>query len=113
MGAAIQNVLQPGAFVGFEKAQGSLVKVLPLPGWWLIKQLAVPVSFLRSISWIRSNDTWGTLVGNCVKEKWPYVPGTSNPVDLPSCGGPPLQFSESDRCNVPDFLKDPGDRWPN
>ncbi|GFW71108.1 uncharacterized protein TNCV_91511 [Trichonephila clavipes] len=32
MGAAIPNVLQPGAFVWFEKTQGPLMKVLPLLG---------------------------------------------------------------------------------
>ncbi|GFT12556.1 e3 ubiquitin-protein ligase RNF13 [Trichonephila clavipes] len=33
MSAAIPNVLQPDAFVWFEKRQGPLVKVLPVPGW--------------------------------------------------------------------------------
>ncbi|GFV37078.1 uncharacterized protein TNCV_791651 [Trichonephila clavipes] len=31
MGAAIPNVLQPGSFAWFEKTQGLLVKVLPMP----------------------------------------------------------------------------------
>ncbi|GFT97613.1 e3 ubiquitin-protein ligase RNF13 [Trichonephila clavipes] len=47
MGAAIPIVLQPGAFVWFEKTQGSLMKVLPVPGWWPMKQSAVRVHFLR------------------------------------------------------------------
>ncbi|GFW68349.1 uncharacterized protein TNCV_2263381 [Trichonephila clavipes] len=46
MGAAIPNVRQPGASVWFEKTQGPLVKVLPVPGWWPLKQLAVRVYFL-------------------------------------------------------------------
>ncbi|GFV35967.1 e3 ubiquitin-protein ligase RNF13 [Trichonephila clavipes] len=41
----LQNVLQPGAFVWFEKTQGHLL--LPVPGWRPIKQLAVHVPFLR------------------------------------------------------------------
>ncbi|GFW00064.1 uncharacterized protein TNCV_3568541 [Trichonephila clavipes] len=47
MGAKIPNVLQPGAFVRFEKTQGPIVKVLPVPGWRPMKQLAVRVHFLR------------------------------------------------------------------
>ncbi|GFU69505.1 uncharacterized protein TNCV_1350651 [Trichonephila clavipes] len=47
MSAVILNVLQPGIFVWFEKSQGPLVKVLPVPGWRPIKQLAVLVHFLR------------------------------------------------------------------
>ncbi|GFS60139.1 uncharacterized protein TNCV_2826611 [Trichonephila clavipes] len=41
------NVLQPGAFVWFEKTQVPLVKVLLVPGWRPRKQLAVRVHFLR------------------------------------------------------------------
>ncbi|GFX24895.1 e3 ubiquitin-protein ligase RNF13 [Trichonephila clavipes] len=47
MGAVIPNVLQPGAFVWFEKTQGPLVKALPVPGGRPMKQLAVRVHFLR------------------------------------------------------------------
>ncbi|GFV97928.1 e3 ubiquitin-protein ligase RNF13 [Trichonephila clavipes] len=47
MGAAIPNDLQPGAFVWFEKTQGLPVKVLPVPGWRPMKQLAVRGHFLR------------------------------------------------------------------
>ncbi|GFV06590.1 uncharacterized protein TNCV_2949121 [Trichonephila clavipes] len=47
MGAAIQNVLQPGTFVWFEKTQRPLVKVLPMPGRRSVKQLAVRMHFLR------------------------------------------------------------------
>ncbi|GFT26507.1 uncharacterized protein TNCV_3603571 [Trichonephila clavipes] len=47
MGAAIPNVLQPGAFVWFEKIQWPLVKLLPVPGWRPMKQLAVRVHFIR------------------------------------------------------------------
>ncbi|GFW53476.1 uncharacterized protein TNCV_3928541 [Trichonephila clavipes] len=47
IGAAIPNVLQPGAFVWFEKTQVLLVKEVPVPGWWPMKQLAVRVHFLR------------------------------------------------------------------
>ncbi|GFX72475.1 e3 ubiquitin-protein ligase RNF13 [Trichonephila clavipes] len=47
MDAAIPNFLQPGTFVWFEKIQGSLMKVLLVPGWRPLKQLAVCVYFLR------------------------------------------------------------------
>ncbi|GFU17817.1 e3 ubiquitin-protein ligase RNF13 [Trichonephila clavipes] len=47
MGAAIPTVLQPGTFVWFVKTQGSLMKVLPLPGWRSMKKLAVRVHFVR------------------------------------------------------------------
>ncbi|GFX36361.1 uncharacterized protein TNCV_4932741 [Trichonephila clavipes] len=47
MGTTIPNVLQPGAFTWFEKTQGPLMKMLPMPGWRPIKQLAVRVHFLR------------------------------------------------------------------
>ncbi|GFY05398.1 uncharacterized protein TNCV_960941 [Trichonephila clavipes] len=47
MGAAIPNVLKPGAFVWFKKRQGPLVKVLTVPGWRPMKQLAVHLHFLR------------------------------------------------------------------
>ncbi|GFR22993.1 uncharacterized protein TNCT_573651 [Trichonephila clavata] len=58
-------------------------------------------------------------MGNRVKEicafsradQWSYVLGPSNPDELPSRGCSPLQFSESDWCSGPDWLKDPGDRW--
>ncbi|GFS51745.1 uncharacterized protein TNCV_614081 [Trichonephila clavipes] len=46
MGAAIPNVLQPDAFVWFEKTQGPLVKVIPVPEWRPMKQLAVRMHFL-------------------------------------------------------------------
>ncbi|GFY72020.1 uncharacterized protein TNIN_437551 [Trichonephila inaurata madagascariensis] len=73
-----------------------------------------------AISWIQSNDVWGTFVGNRVKEvsafsradQWSYVPGLFNPADLPSRGCFPLQFSKSDWWSGPDWLKDPRDRWP-
>ncbi|GFT31329.1 uncharacterized protein TNCV_607731 [Trichonephila clavipes] len=45
-GAAIPNALQPGAFVWFEKTQGPVAKVLHVPGWRLMKQLAIRVHFL-------------------------------------------------------------------
>ncbi|GFS71308.1 uncharacterized protein TNCV_5050531 [Trichonephila clavipes] len=47
MGTAIPNVLQPGAFVWFEKTQGPPVKVLHMPGWRPMKQLTIRVHFLR------------------------------------------------------------------
>ncbi|GFU01063.1 e3 ubiquitin-protein ligase RNF13 [Trichonephila clavipes] len=43
MGASIPNVFQQGAFVWFERTQGPLMKVLPVPGWRPIKQLALRV----------------------------------------------------------------------
>ncbi|GFW76520.1 e3 ubiquitin-protein ligase RNF13 [Trichonephila clavipes] len=46
MGATIPNVLSPGAFIWFEKTQGTLVKVLPVPGWRPMKRLAVRVHLL-------------------------------------------------------------------
>ncbi|GFY72639.1 uncharacterized protein TNIN_146801 [Trichonephila inaurata madagascariensis] len=73
-----------------------------------------------AISWIRSNDAWGTFVGHRVKEicvfskadHWSYVPSPSNLADLPSRGCSPLQFSESDWWSGPDWLKHPEDKWP-
>ncbi|GFY29479.1 uncharacterized protein TNCV_2626501 [Trichonephila clavipes] len=47
MGATIPNVLQPGTFVWFDKTQGPLVKMLPVPGWRPVRQLVVRVHFLR------------------------------------------------------------------
>ncbi|GFX47122.1 uncharacterized protein TNCV_2746991 [Trichonephila clavipes] len=47
MEAAIPNVFQPGALVWFAKTQAPLVKVLPVPEWRPIKQLAVRVHFSR------------------------------------------------------------------
>ncbi|GFV51213.1 e3 ubiquitin-protein ligase RNF13 [Trichonephila clavipes] len=46
IGTAIPNVLQPGVIVWIEKTQGSLMKVLPVPGCRPLKQLAVRVHFL-------------------------------------------------------------------
>ncbi|GFW31189.1 e3 ubiquitin-protein ligase RNF13 [Trichonephila clavipes] len=43
----LPNVLRPGAFVWFEKTQGSLMKELPVPGGRPMKQLAVRVYCLR------------------------------------------------------------------
>ncbi|GFY02871.1 e3 ubiquitin-protein ligase RNF13 [Trichonephila clavipes] len=47
MRTVIRNVYQLGAFVWFEKTQGPLMKVLPVPGWQSLKHLAVRVNFLR------------------------------------------------------------------
>ncbi|GFT30716.1 uncharacterized protein TNCV_759131 [Trichonephila clavipes] len=47
MGAVISNVLQPGVFIWFKKTQGVLVKMLPVPGWRPMQQLAESVNFLR------------------------------------------------------------------
>ncbi|GFU82559.1 uncharacterized protein TNCV_4154291 [Trichonephila clavipes] len=44
---AAGTVCQPGAFVWFEKTQEPLVKVLHVPRWRLMKQLAVRVHLLR------------------------------------------------------------------
>ncbi|GFX45521.1 uncharacterized protein TNCV_2740581 [Trichonephila clavipes] len=55
MGAAIPNVLQPGALIRFEKTDGPLVKVLPVPGRRPMKKLAVRVHFLR---WGGLLDDW-------------------------------------------------------
>ncbi|GFX90724.1 uncharacterized protein TNCV_3730451 [Trichonephila clavipes] len=46
-GYVIPNVLQPGALVWVEKTQRPLVKVLPVPGWRPMKQLAVRMHFIR------------------------------------------------------------------
>ncbi|GFX99707.1 uncharacterized protein TNCV_3053641 [Trichonephila clavipes] len=46
MGATIPNVIQLGAFVWFKKTLGPLVKILPVPGWWPMKQLTVRMHFL-------------------------------------------------------------------
>ncbi|GFT72989.1 integrase catalytic domain-containing protein [Trichonephila clavipes] len=55
MGIAIPNVLQPGTFIWFEKTEGPLVKVLPVPGWLPMKQLAVCMHFLQCGSLL---DNW-------------------------------------------------------
>ncbi|GFW10728.1 uncharacterized protein TNCV_4918471 [Trichonephila clavipes] len=47
MCAVIPNVIQPGAFVWFQKTQRPLMKVIPVPGWRPMKQLAVRLHFLR------------------------------------------------------------------
>ncbi|GFV78068.1 uncharacterized protein TNCV_2221 [Trichonephila clavipes] len=47
IGTTIPNILQQGDFICFEKTQGALVKVLPVPGWRPLKQLAVRVHFFR------------------------------------------------------------------
>ncbi|GFX00275.1 e3 ubiquitin-protein ligase RNF13 [Trichonephila clavipes] len=44
--ATIPNVPQPGTFVWFEKIQGPLEKVLPVPGWRPMKQLVARVHFV-------------------------------------------------------------------
>ncbi|GFV21075.1 e3 ubiquitin-protein ligase RNF13 [Trichonephila clavipes] len=45
MGTAIPNVL-PGAFVWFEKTQGPLMKVLPVPGWTADEAVGCTRAFL-------------------------------------------------------------------
>ncbi|GFV54612.1 e3 ubiquitin-protein ligase RNF13 [Trichonephila clavipes] len=47
MGAVIPNSLPPGAFVWFEKTHGSLMKVLLVPEWRPMKQLAVRMHLLQ------------------------------------------------------------------
>ncbi|GFX63256.1 uncharacterized protein TNCV_3895811 [Trichonephila clavipes] len=47
MGFTLPIGFQPGSSVWFEKTQGPLGKVLPVPGWRPMKQLAVRVHFLR------------------------------------------------------------------
>ncbi|GFU92748.1 hypothetical protein TNCV_2892571 [Trichonephila clavipes] len=47
MDSASSSVLQPGAFVWFEKTQEPLVKVPPVPRWRPMKQQAVRNHFLR------------------------------------------------------------------
>ncbi|GFS53933.1 uncharacterized protein TNCV_3761541 [Trichonephila clavipes] len=58
MGAAIPNVLQPGAFVWFEKTRRPRMKVLPVPRWHPMKQLAVRMHFLRCGGLL---DDWSVL----------------------------------------------------
>ncbi|GFY21770.1 uncharacterized protein TNCV_1169141 [Trichonephila clavipes] len=69
MGAAIPNILHPGYFVSFEKTQGPLIKVLPVPEWQPIKQLAVSAHFLRCGSLLDDWSIRGVLslvfVGRC------------------------------------------------
>ncbi|GFV28964.1 uncharacterized protein TNCV_619061 [Trichonephila clavipes] len=54
MGAAISNVLQPGAFVWFEKTQGPLMKVLPVPCAWMTANEAVSCTRAFFTLWLSS-----------------------------------------------------------
>ncbi|GFY19842.1 uncharacterized protein TNCV_2145351 [Trichonephila clavipes] len=47
MYAVNPNSLQPGAILRFEKTQGTLLKVLPVPEWWPTKQVAIRMHFSR------------------------------------------------------------------
>ena len=62
-----------------------------------------------ALAWIRSNDEWGTFVGNIVKEicrltdpmAWRHVPGNCNPADLPSRGCSSSRLVQSEWWNGP------------
>ncbi|GFX43960.1 uncharacterized protein TNCV_4112391 [Trichonephila clavipes] len=61
MGTSIPNILHPGAFVWFEKTQGPLVKVVPVPRGRPMMQLAVCVRFLRCGSFLDDLTVEGVL----------------------------------------------------
>lgn len=73
-----------------------------------------------ALSWINRNDEWGTFVGNRVREiltlsstnDWRYIPGKSNPADLPSRGCSPKELLESKWWEGPNWLKSSEDQWP-
>jgi len=72
------------------------------------------------LSWIKRNDSWGTFVGNRVREicllskekDWRHVPGIYNPADLPSRGCLPQQLLDSKWWQGPEWLKLNQDEWP-
>ncbi|GFS57284.1 uncharacterized protein TNCV_491741 [Trichonephila clavipes] len=62
MGTVISNIRQPGTFVWFEKTQGPPVKVLRVPGWRPMKQLAERVYFLRCCGLLNDCFVEGVLI---------------------------------------------------
>ncbi|GFU95701.1 e3 ubiquitin-protein ligase RNF13 [Trichonephila clavipes] len=67
MGVTITNVLQPDNFVWFEKTQGLLMKVLPVPGWRPMRPLSVCVHFLRGGGLLNDWSVEGFLRGSSCK----------------------------------------------
>jgi len=70
-----------------------------------------------ALAWIRSNDKWGTFVGNRVRGiyrltdtmTWQHVPGIHNPADLPSRGCNSSQLLQSRWWEGPSWLFDSPD----
>ncbi|GFV76400.1 uncharacterized protein TNCV_4546241 [Trichonephila clavipes] len=62
MSTTIPNVLQRGAFVGFEKTQGPLMNELHVPEWRPMKQLAVHVHFLQCGGLLNDLSVKGVLI---------------------------------------------------
>jgi len=73
-----------------------------------------------AVAWIHRNNEWGTFVGNCVRdicsltrpEDWRYVPGVSNPTDMPSRGCSPVQLLELKWWEGPRWLYEHEVEWP-
>jgi hypothetical protein len=75
---------------------------------------------MTALSWIRRDESWGTFVGNRVREvnrltkstQWRFVPGVLNPADLPSRGCLPSELLESSWWEGPTWLRESEDHWP-
>ncbi|XP_023313003.1 uncharacterized protein LOC111693096 [Anoplophora glabripennis] len=73
------------------------------------------------ITWIQSQEEWGTFVWNRVNEirrltpaeQWCHVPGAYNPADLPSRGCSPNQLLESKWWEGPSWLYQDRADWPS
>ena len=73
------------------------------------------------MAWIQRNLQWGTFVRNRINEirsfsendTWKYVPGESNPADLPSRGYSPSQLVASNWWLSSKWLTKPSHEWPD
>ena len=73
------------------------------------------------LAWIQRDLQWGTFVRNRINEirsfsendTWKYVPGESNPADLPSRGCSPSQLVASNWWLGPKWLTKSSHEWPD
>ena len=73
-----------------------------------------------ALTWIRRHDSWGVFVNNRVQEirrltkvtDWRFVPGSTNPADLPSRGCSVKKFREIDWYGGPQWLHEEKESWP-
>ncbi|XP_051160117.1 uncharacterized protein LOC127280858 [Leptopilina boulardi] len=73
------------------------------------------------LTWLKREENWGVFVHNRVQEikslselrNWKYVPGNSNPADLPSRGCNPSQLLTSKWWLGPEWLREPERYWPS